>query len=523
MAKDYKNNKRLKEYVEYNIGKMGINDRFSPLLVDVMLRRFSEFDFSMQEVYQDMVSLVNNLNQIKIGPMPDDMKSAAGIYSFDTRDITISEEYIKNAKTPQDFEKIYEIFTHEVFHALARDEHGTAKISTQNRYTKMAYYSLEEAIVEKAADRCVYGRRWDEKNSPFFHQNEFGYSDITYITDVIEATYGVSEKAFLRHAIQGRKNVEVFLSAISGEKEEDTLDYLDRVELNYSTLHKALYSQNLSNEQAANVIKDTMTAGLLISSWKMNENIGRLDGDAQDFQIRVGDFKYGHNKLYLVSKHAAEHFDSRFSNQNIFSHVFGVIKNTRDDNSYRINTLSELLKKQADIPQEDMRILIEAAKRGKRELEGENLFEKYEISQESPEFIPLESDSYLGFRRSDFESTEWDNAEISEDVKVFKDIYEEMNKSDFASNLRKGFDKLKQVFKKAIHFFGGNTDVQNLLGPGENTDSATNSDSNFGKLSPEDMQKFTEGMQQVLTAYKANEMSENKKAERQNDEPDILE
>ena len=452
MPKDYKSNQRLKEYVEYNVANMGINEEFSPLLVDVMLRRFAEFDFSNQEIYKDMLSLVNNLRGINIGQMPNDSPNAAGVYFYDERKITLSEDYIKKAKTPEDFERLYEIFTHEAFHALARDEYGNSKISKKNSYTDVAYHSLEEAIVEKAADRCVYGRRWNEANSPFFHQNEFGYSDITYITDIIEAAYGVTEKAFLKHAIQGRTNVEEFLSDISGEREEDTLDYLDRIELNYASLHNALYRNKLSPEMSAKVIKDAMTAGLLVSSWKMNENIERLEHSGNDFQTRVEDFKYGHNKMFLVTKHAAQNFDSRFSGQNIYDYVQGAIKDTREDNSYRINTLSEIIKNKQNMPEDDFLKLVEEVKSGQKTLEVDELLKKYQISQEAPEFIPLDSESYLGFRRMDFETTDWDNSQISEDVQVFKKMYEDMNKNKFVSNLKNGVDKIKKAFEKATQF-----------------------------------------------------------------------
>ena len=491
MVKGYKNNERLKEYIGNNLDKIGIDESFKPLIVDVMLRRFSEFDFSPQEIYADMTALVNNLKTIEVGKMPQQYNTAAGLYYSDSKKILIAEDCIKNAKTQEDFETLYEIFTHELFHSLARDKDGNPKISTANKYTNVAYFSLEEAIVEKAADRCVFGRTFNEGNAPFFHQNQFGYNDITYITDIIEASYGVTEKAFLRNAIQGRKYAEEFLAAIAGEKEEESLDFLDRIELNYTTLHHALYDKNVTQKNRVSMVKDGMIAGLLVSSWKLSENIERLDVNAQNFEERIENFKYGHNKMYLVTKDAAKKFDYRFPFANISKEVFDAIHDTREDNSFRINVLSNILKNRANIPENDFVKLVEAAKTGKRDFgEEENLYEKYEINLDAPEYIPLESDSYLGFRYMDFETTNWDNSQLPEEL---RNVFNVPEKSDINF-----LDKIKEMFEKAKKYMTGKNKEPKALGPGKEENDHPKQSSSWGQLSEEDMEKFNKGMENVL-------------------------
>lgn len=505
MAKDYKNNQKLKMFFEVNIANMGIKECFRPLLEDIMLRRATEFDLSDQEVCQDMISLMNNLTEIKIDTMPEKYKNAAGLYYSDRRQIIISEDYVKNATTPEDFERLYEILTHEVFHALARDQFGNTKISAPNKYNREVYMSLEEAIVEKAADRCVFGRNFydrDHNYAPFFYQNRYGYHDITYITDIIEATYGVSEKAFLKHAIQGRQKVAEFLSSVVGENVEDTIDYLERIELNYSILHKALYQENLSTEEQARIVKDTMTAGLLVSSWKMSENISRLNPNSSNFKSRLSDFKYGHDKFLLVTKHITERFENRFPGQNISNYVLGKIDYTRADNSYRINTMSEILKRRGEIPENDFYKLLDDVRIGIKDPYGEDLFAKYAIPQESPQFIPLEPEEVDAFKRADFESVDWENSGISEIAPALREEYETNRRMNLEiPDLKIGI--IKEMLKK---YFEKNN--EKLLNPGENVQD-TNQNANFGRLSKEDMEKVEKGTQEVLREYKEKQNKQN--------------
>lgn len=509
MSIDYKNNQRIKKMLEVNIEKMGISDSFKPLLIEVMLRRASEFNFNAQEINSDIESLINNLDEISIDPMPARHSGAAGVYFLREKEIVISEEYVKKAKTPNDFETLYEIFTHEVFHALARDKFGNDKISGVNKYTKEYYGSLEEAIVEKAADRCVFGRNGGE---PFYHQNQFGYRDITYITDIIEAAYGVPELAFLRHAIQGRKNVAEFLADVSGERPEDTLDFFDRVELNYSVMHDTLYSKNLPSQEIARIVKDRATAGMLVSSWKMNENIGRLKPNEPNFASRISDFKYGHDKFNVVSREVASAFESKFPRQNIFNSVLANIEGTRKSNSFRINTISEILKLGEAIPKEDFFCMIEAAQKGNatcvRDASQEDLFKKYDIPLEFDlGFIPLKDEELEMFSRMDFELPTWDNSGI---IEQFRNIKKEHNRVTRKNPIIAFFKD--KIVKTQEYFSKGNK--PELLGPGqEDATSALTTNTEFGKLSKEELEKFEKGMAQVLNEYNVNQGKTSQKRE----------
>ena len=388
MENEY-DNKKLKKYFEANIRRMEINKEFKPLLVDIMMRRAIAFNLSLQEIYRDMLVLANNLTKIEVGQIPDDYEgNVTGLYYSNERKILISQEIVKKiiiSENMENYEEVYDTLMHEVFHALAMDENGNNTISTINRYTNEVYTSLEEAIVSKAVDRCMHGRRVkEEENFPFFHQNKGAYTDITYITDLLEATYGVSEKAFLRHAIQGKKNLAEFLSSVSGESIDESLGYIDKIETNYSILHKTLYESGFEGKELEDRVKDSLIAGFLVSYWTMYRCIENLDvSDLDTFGYRIERFKFGYNKMGELLRHVTKDFDYRFRNNNVSSYIFDLIKGTQEEGGLKLNIISEILKNKEKIPNEDLVKMLNFAKMERKEkkaFEEEELFEKYGIS-----------------------------------------------------------------------------------------------------------------------------------------------
>ena len=175
--------------------------------------------------------------------MPKRYESAAGLYDGMKKTIIINSKVMEDMMKQGDYSTLYEILTHEVFHALSRDERGRDTLASINVHSKKYNSTLLETIVEKAADRCVFSRKGD-KTLPYYHKNEYGYSDITFITDALAATYGLTEGSFLKCAIRGRQNLISMLSSFTGESKKDTRSFLDMVEVHFAKIHKALYGKD---------------------------------------------------------------------------------------------------------------------------------------------------------------------------------------------------------------------------------------------------------------------------------------
>ena len=103
------------------------------------------------------------------------------------------------------------------------------------------FKTVKQTIVETAADRTVFSRTENDKY--FFRKETNGYPEMTFVVPVIAATYGVSEREFLKHAIMGRDNLINFLASTAKETSNEVAGFLDGIELNLAKMHKALYSK----------------------------------------------------------------------------------------------------------------------------------------------------------------------------------------------------------------------------------------------------------------------------------------
>ena len=65
MSNGYYKNEQLKEYFENYVSDLNVDERYHPILVDILLRRADLYDLSPEEIQQDVVSLVYNLEKIE--------------------------------------------------------------------------------------------------------------------------------------------------------------------------------------------------------------------------------------------------------------------------------------------------------------------------------------------------------------------------------------------------------------------------------------------------------------------------
>ena len=492
MPNDYRENKKLKEYFEYYINQMSVGDIYKPILVEIMMRRSHEFDLSPSEICKDLTSLINNITSISVGPMPDDCKRAAGIYSYAKREIVLSKDYLKNAKTDDDFEILFEILTHEVNHALEREPGGNSKLSQYKDGQLKLYSSLEEAIVEKASDRCVFSREWKEDYAPFFHQNEFGYSDITYVADLIEAAYGVAEKAFLRNAIQGRDKLCEFLSGISGEPIGDTEFFIEMMEINYSRLHRTLYNSDLKGKALQTEVQDVTIALLKQTSYKLNSNLKlqqtKTPEDIENAEMMLDCYRYGFDKMQLVAKNVANGLENKFASKGLAEHILRSTSNLREKNSMTINAMTQIINRRDEIPKQDFEAMMFALKKDAVPPMS-YVFERNQIGLEAPDFLPL-GDEFLSYRKTDFESTQWENSGIIEQLKAVQDLHRNDEKQSLGLRIKNAYENMKQRFLAIFN-------KQKILPSGQECQAIETSD--IWTLSPEELESFNIGANEVIT------------------------
>ncbi len=338
--KDKKVKKNLEKYFKKYINTMNVSNKYKPLLVDILMRRADTYELSPEDIRQDVVSLLYNLDEISIDDMPEGYENAAGLYMPETKEILIAKGY---SQVVQD-DKLYQTLTHEVYHALSKDEYGRDRLGGYNSLTGEYNSSLLEAIVEKSSYRAAFGN--DKQSNIYFNNSADGYSDITFIVDALEATYGVSEKDFLKNAIMGRERLASFLASHSGETPDSAYRFLDEIEISYAQLHHTMYpfegkeqtpyqkSQNISRALSGiyNLCENKMAERIRYTNVHSYQEISNLNDN----------FKYSHNKLSAIMNDRMEFF-SLYYGSNIKNEVLWNTQGYKNNTLFKINDIENLV------------------------------------------------------------------------------------------------------------------------------------------------------------------------------------
>ena len=502
----YEKNTRLKEYLEFYIEQMSVDEKYHPLLVDILMRRAYEFNLRPEEIQQDVSSLVNNLKTIRIGKMPEGYESAAGIYSSVDKEIVLEEGFVEKYTKSKDYQSLYEVLTHEIYHALSRDENGFDRLASQNSLTGYYNSTLLEAIVEKSADRTVFSRGAEDKNAPYYHQNYFGYTNITFITDALAACYGTTEKYFLRNAILGRNKLTKVLDSNSGQEPGTTAAFLDEIEVNFAVLHKNFYGKDENNNPIkpdAEEVLNSMEAMYRLCEGKMQARMNELNlTSIEQAEMAADFFKYNHNKLFIVMKDAAKGFGPSVGKDFMQKFLDGTY-DQRQDTLSRISDFSQILKHKDKIhSEEELLRLVNAAKSGTLGDDDVERLEYLGITLREPDEIFKVSEELIQDRREeDFSTAKWDVKKIETMTK--KAFPRKRFTERLQDTLNKFKGKLKSIFEEKPQMLGtGIGDAKE-----QQDENMKNNTGAFAALTPDELDKFNKGAVQVINDYSKKQES----------------
>lgn len=446
MVKYYENSS-LRKYFEKWVGKLKVDNEFKPIIVDILLRRSREFELSGEDIKQDMTSLLYNLKSIRVVDFPKKYSNMAGVYVQSREAILISKECVLK----KDKEELYEILTHELFHALTCDEYGKDRLENINQYTNEPNESLLEAIIEKAAHRCVYTT--DLSNKPYLNQNKVGYTDITFITDSIGAVYGVTEKEFLKSGIMGRDRLAKFLSEKVGESVDETLDFLDEIEVNYAMLHNTLYpydGRRLAKKEKEHNVMLAITGILKSCEKKMCKQIeNKQVNGLRQFKSFMKEIKFNHNKLLYSIEYAINLLENS-RHIKIFEQVEDRAEKDMLETVKRINDINSVLDCDIDklAPGQIIEFLA-MAKKGNLLKDGmKKLFNSgiYLTREKVFSESELVVQKYLD---DDFSEDIWDNSKITKYTKL---VLEKKGKITPLDKTKQKLDDIKKKFRKNKKF-----------------------------------------------------------------------
>lgn len=491
MEKKYQN-PNLISYFEKYVSKMNVEDTFKPLLVDILLRRAYEFSLTPQEIQQDTNSLLDSLDTIQIGKMPKKYTNALGLYQPQIKQITLNKDYVYNCLKSGNsgLENLYVTLTHEVYHALSKDEFGQDRLGSRNRYNGRYNNTLLETIIETAADRTVFSRTENDKY--FFRKETNGYPEMTFVVPAIAATYGVSEKEFLKHAIIGRDNLINFLATTAKETPNEVAGFLDGVELNLAKMHKALYSKGkhpISEDKARELISESIFAISYICNSKLEDRY-KKEPITDGFSVYnfVENAKYNHIKLHTILDIEMENLNRAYG-----INVVPVITEMKEESDYderkTIIDMDKVVSRRQNFDSEAEYLRVfNYAKRGMLDNLNPAYLRQRGIAhtRNSKYFTPIDSRIIRKFDNDDFPIMRpWNNYDVFEYMsKYIPDLVPKRNIVEYAKDKLEEFmyRSRKQLPEKALK-----------------TQEET---PNYFGLSRTDLKKFNDNTKKVLSEHK---------------------
>lgn len=208
-------NRNLDKILSKYIDRSQYGD-FAIILKDIFQRRAYEFDFSETHMEMEVANFIQRVKTVEFVPSGEmRIAGAMGVFIPNEATIRLNQNFFSNLernKSEMEFgSAMYETLTHEVYHG----------ISAYDGRTGLKYYSpaenccvgtaLNEIFTETAANRASIPR--GTKEAEQYRADTDGYADITFVTNLLAASVGLSEKELLRAGIQNRGELMQLISS----------------------------------------------------------------------------------------------------------------------------------------------------------------------------------------------------------------------------------------------------------------------------------------------------------------------
>lgn len=197
-----------------------------PVLKHIFHKRASEFEFSDQEMENQIKEFCKNCTKITL----EFSKKANKAGSFKW-----SEERITLNTHPRKYLHLYPTLIHEVYHAISPKGvlhfNGNTLLGT----------ALDEICTEKAAMRTT-----PKKITSRNYLKTSGYHTITPILNLLASSIGLSEKQLLKASFQGReKFMQIIYSKFPGEIHNENVEKMfQKFETSLDVIYNTSFGHN---------------------------------------------------------------------------------------------------------------------------------------------------------------------------------------------------------------------------------------------------------------------------------------
>ena len=216
---------------------------FEPVLSEIFQRRAAEFEYTDQEMEEQIKRFVTNVSNICFKPEGIISKKTGAHYHPATRTIAFNQDYFNYLKiTSMNNPKfdcgeyMFEEFTHEVYHAITHIKPNEIGLS-KNTPIGVVDMTINEAFTEAAASRTVFNRT--EKDFINHTRKVSGYQDIVFVPELIANIIGESEKTVLKAGMAGSKELEnLILSKYPQNLHKDVKKGFNKFKLHLDEFYK---------------------------------------------------------------------------------------------------------------------------------------------------------------------------------------------------------------------------------------------------------------------------------------------
>jgi len=413
--KDYRNEENLK-LIRMKLKQKRYDPEWQDLLEDVFLRRVYELDQPIRDLKSDLDNFVSTIDTIRFAPREIFRKeNTMGHCDYNNREICLNRGYfismsMRGISAEKISETMYDTFAHEVGHAAGKNffRHGLYK-NSNGEYEGVA---LDEVFVETTANRCSQNRTVEDIKR--YRAETDGYGDITFVSNILAATYGKTEKEILKVGTRGRKELINLLMKDSTDKDRATKSF-DLIEDNLNLLYNAVYKEDGVKDE--NAVKSALSGIYENSIWELSKQLEDTK-DINDIKLFIADMVYRRSKIEKIMEDIIDENVKygRISNRDA-GNIYTDAEICRIDIAIKMTNIDNINRKRQDFAPEDFAHAITLAARGEIDKYSEWYKQNYGI--DISKRVDLEDDitdelEYAKYViREDFDNgKQWDNSRV---------------------------------------------------------------------------------------------------------------
>ena len=293
-------NKGFEKKIKSTLRGIKINSALKNMIIEIFLRRAYELELTSEQFEDELNRFKSNIKSIDFknkSEFPNE--TTMGLCDYTNKAITINRDYFakllySGISIEEVTQKVFGTLTHEVNHAAAPG----LRFFKDNIWYGSA---LDEVVTETIANRNCLSK--DAYVAQHYRAETDGYGDITFASNIIAASFGMSEKEFLKVANSGRENLieKIRQSSCNPDRSEN---YFQAIEQNLNLLYNVNYKTEEFDYVSAIDIRKQALVG--IYCYSLAELSNRFEEEPIKYNTEAyytsSNYKYNRDKIKVIMR-----------------------------------------------------------------------------------------------------------------------------------------------------------------------------------------------------------------------------